>query len=350
MLTERQIEEVRENLDKAQNPVFFYDNDVDGLCSYLILRRYLGRGKGVAVKSYPDLGVQYAAKVKEWNADYVFILDKPLISLDFIQEIDKMQVPIIWIDHHDIEGQKPIPTEVNISIYNPSKNSGKNKSSEPVTYISYKIAHRKEDVWLAIMGCIADHYIPSFAKEFAKNFPDFWGKVKTPFDAYYKTEIGKLAQALSFGIKDSISHVVALQNFIIGCKGPQDVMAELEGNKPLRARYAEIRKKYDVLLEEAEKDKEGSLIFFEYSGDLSISSDLSNELAYKNPGKYIAVAFKKGIKSNVSLRGKNIKKLLEELLPSFKDSSGGGHPDAVGARIGTADLQRFKEALKEKIK
>lgn len=32
MLTEKQISEIREHLEKAQNPLFFFDND-DGLCS-----------------------------------------------------------------------------------------------------------------------------------------------------------------------------------------------------------------------------------------------------------------------------------------------------------------------------
>ena len=80
MLNEKQITEIREHLEKAQNPLFFYDNDCDGLCSFLILRRFLGRGKGVAVRSFPELNAKYARKAKELGADYIFVLDKPLIS------------------------------------------------------------------------------------------------------------------------------------------------------------------------------------------------------------------------------------------------------------------------------
>ena len=75
MLTEKQNSEIKEHLEKAQNPVFFFDNDPDGLCSFLLLRRYLGRGKGVAVRSFPDLTVDYFRKIKELEADYVFIID-----------------------------------------------------------------------------------------------------------------------------------------------------------------------------------------------------------------------------------------------------------------------------------
>ena len=80
MLTEKELKEIREHLDRAQNPVFFVDNDNDGLCSFLILQRYSEKGKGVAVKSYPALDSEYFRKVEELNADYVFILDKAIVS------------------------------------------------------------------------------------------------------------------------------------------------------------------------------------------------------------------------------------------------------------------------------
>jgi len=45
MLTETQINEIKEHLEKAQNPLFFFDNDNDGLASFLLLRRYIDRGR-----------------------------------------------------------------------------------------------------------------------------------------------------------------------------------------------------------------------------------------------------------------------------------------------------------------
>lgn len=62
MLTTKQVNEIIEHLEKAQNPIFFYDNDADGLCSFLLLNRFLQRGKGVAVKSYPSMDVSYFKK------------------------------------------------------------------------------------------------------------------------------------------------------------------------------------------------------------------------------------------------------------------------------------------------
>ncbi|MEK6850471.1 MAG: DHH family phosphoesterase [Nanoarchaeota archaeon] len=350
MLTEKQMDEIREHLSKAQNPLFFYDNDVDGLCSFLILRRFLGRGKGVAVKSYPDLNVQYARRVQELNADYVFVLDKPLISKEFIEEIDKMQIPMVWIDHHDVEGND-IHKKDNLFVYNSAKNLGKSKSFEPTTCLVYKLNERKEDMWLAVMGCIADHYTPDFISDFEKEYPEFFSKrkVKGPFEIYYTTEIGKIAQALSFGLKDSITHVVQMQNFLISCKGPGDVFQEIENNSNFRKRYLEIKNKYDSLIEKGKKEVFGNLVFFDYTGDLSISAELANELCYLYPEKYVVTAFIKGGITNISLRGKNVKDLLEKLLKQFEGASGGGHEDAAGARIKTSDLARFRESMEKEV-
>src|SRR3989344_9231832 len=100
MLNAKQAEEIKEHLEKAQNPVFYYDNDADGLCSFLILRRALGRGKGVVIRSYPGLDKGYARKAEELGADYVFVLDKPELTREFVEEINKMGLPLVWIEHH----------------------------------------------------------------------------------------------------------------------------------------------------------------------------------------------------------------------------------------------------------
>ena len=203
---------------------------------------------------------------------------------------------------------------------------------------------RKEDLWIAVAGCVADHYLPDYIGEFEERYPEFWGKeIKKPFDAYYKTEIGKIAISFNFGLKDSTSHVVEMQNFLIGCKGADCVFEEKKENKHFREKYNEVRKKYCELLERAKMNAKGKSLFFEYGGELSISSDLANELIYLYPKKYIAIAYKKGSLTNISMRGNNVRKILENILKNLENATGGGHKDAVGARIRSEDLEKFKE-------
>lgn len=347
MLTEKQVLEIREHLEKAQNPVFFYDNDADGLSSFLILRRFLGRGKGVVVRSFPDLNSSYARKAEELKADYVFILDKPVISREFVEEIGGLNLPIVWIDHHNVMPDGFTDGFKNFYEYNSSKSG--NLKAEPVTYLCYKVAAKKEDAWLGVIGCVADHFLPDFSEEFEKEYPDYWKKgIKDPFEAYFGTEIGKIARAFNFGLKDSITNVVRMQNYLITCKSPGEVLADNGGNFALRKKYSEISKKYDALLKKVKQNDDGKVIFFEYSGETSMSSDLANELSFLYPKKYIVVCYRNGGQVNVSMRGKNVKKLLEEVLKEI-EGTGGGHEDAVGARVSGKDLAKFKDLLEKKI-
>ncbi|MDO8460720.1 MAG: DHHA1 domain-containing protein [Nanoarchaeota archaeon] len=348
MFTPIQVEEIKEHLEKAQNPIFYYDNDADGLCSFVIFRRFLGRGKGVAVRSFPDLNGSYARKAQELGADYVFVLDKPVLSKEFVEEIDRLQLPLVWIDHHQMPIQEFEKEFTQLYVYNPARNKGEEMSSEPITYWAYKLTRRKEDLWLAIMGCVADHYLPDFASEFEKEYPEFWGPVRDPFDAYYRTEIGRTAVALNFGLKDSVTHVVQLQNFLISCKGPGDVLQETPSNYAFRKKYSDVKKKYDDLIKKAKQGISGSVIFFEYGGELSISSDIANELSYFYPNRYIVVAYRKDAILNISIRGKNVKQILENVFKEV-EGSGGGHDDAVGARINSENLEKFKETFEREI-
>jgi single-stranded DNA-specific DHH superfamily exonuclease len=351
MFTEKQTEEIKEHLEKAQNPLFYYDNDADGLCAFLILRRALGKGKGVAIRSYPELNGSYAKKAQELNADYVFVLDKPVIAKDFVEEIDKLGLPLVWIDHHDMPKHDFESDFENLCIYNVARNKGKDKSDEPVTYLAYEIAKRKEDLWLAVAGCISDHYLPKFVSEFEGHYKEFWAKnVKKPFDALYRTEIGRIAMALNFGLKDSTTHIVQMQNYLIGCNGPQDVFLEVNANRSFRMKFEEIKKKYDELVERARESVQGKTIFFEYAGDLSISSLIANEVSYYNPGKYVVIAYKKEGVANLSIRGKKVREILNSVLREFEGATGGGHEDAVGARIKIDDLARFKEVFEREVK
>lgn len=348
MLTKKQLSEIREHLEKAQNPIFLYDNDVDGLSSYIILRKFSGKGKGVAVKSHPNIDVNYAKRVQELGGDYVFVLDRHSLGNDFVNEVSMLQIPIVWIDHHDVSNEKFSYSMLH--RYNPMKN--KKKSAEPTTYLCYSATQRKEDIWLVVIGSIADHYMPDkkIVNEFVERYPNLWGKdIKEPFQALYSTGIGRIARSMSFGLKDSVSHVVELQNFLINCDGPYRVENELDTNSAFALKYKEIIKKYSALIEDAKKKGEEKLIFYNYSGQLSISSDLSNELSYLFPKSYVCVCYSSGPITNVSFRGDNVKKILSEILPLLDGATGGGHRDAVGARINTLDLDKFRREIENRI-
>ena len=344
MLTEKQIREIREHLEKAQNPLFFFDNDNDGLISFLLLRRFIDRGRGVAIKSFPELNVSYYRKVSELKPDYVFILDKPVVSADFLEKLKQDNIPVVWIDHHQVEE----PVYGGVNYYNPFLND---KSNEPVSFLCYKITGRKEDIWLAVIGCVSDSYIPDFYDEFLKKYPELGKKnPKSAFDILYKTEIGRIARVLDFSLKDTTTNVVNMMKFMMRSNSPIDILQVDIKTKQILKRYNEINSKYQALVEKAREGAWKKVVYFQYGGTLSLSANLANLLSYEFPDKVIVVVFINGDIANISLRGgKDTRELTLKAIEGIEGATGGGHKFATGAKMSVSYLPKFKEKIEELI-
>ncbi len=342
MLSQKQFEEIRDYLERAQNPVFFFDNDVDGLASFLLLRRFCDKGKGIAIKSFPQLNVAYARKLEEFKPDYIFVLDKPLIDKEFRDEAHQRNIPIIWIDHH------PVPeyhNEEGIHYFNPLLNDA--KSNFPTSYLCYKVVKKKEDEWIALMGCLSDWFIPEFAEDFAKEYSDLFTFTQNPARALYETDLGKIIKMLNFALKDRTSNVVKMLKNLLTIKSPREILDVTPKTASIHRRYKQIGRRYEKIIERAKELAKihRKLLFFQYGGDLSLSSEISNELIYRFPDRIIVVAYIRGSKANISIRGNiNIRDLTTKALENI-ESTCGGHEKACGATAQVEDLPRFRENL-----
>src|SRR3989344_5908231 len=344
MLTRKQVKEIKEHLSKAQNPLFFFDNDQDGLCSFLLFQRYIGRGKGVSVKSFPDLSAEYFRKVHELKADYIFILDKPVVSNEFFLEAEKVNIPVVWIDHHIMEKNKQNSVPNFVNYYNPTQN--RKKTDEPVTALCYQVTNKQDDLWIAVAGCISDRHIPSFYKKFEKKYPDLAIKSKEAADVFYKSQIGKITKILGFGLKDSTSNVVSMIRFLLKVKNPDEILEENSKNYAMHHRFEQVESKYQKTLKKAifvGENNPGKSLFFQYGGDLSMSGDLSNELIYTFTEKIIVVIYMKGAKANISVRGKKARTVFLKAIEDLEGATGGGHEVAVGGKMKIEDIKRFRE-------
>ena len=358
MLTDNQIKEIREHLNNAQNPVFFFDNDPDGLCSFLLLQRYIERGKGVAVKSYPEMNASYFRKVSELKADYVFILDKPVVGIDFFSEAAEKNIPVVWIDHHDnshsTASANVLELPENVYYYNPIFNTP--SSSEPTTSLCYQViseGRKKEDLWVAVVGCVADWNVPNFYKHLKDTYPELYINASEAPEILFNSEIGKIVRMLSFGLKDSTTNVVNMLKYLMKVKSPQDILVENAKNRAMHEKFENINKKYLKFFEKAREIGNSlgkrKMLFFQYGGDLSISSDISNELRYNFPNKVIVVAYMKGAKANISVRGDKIRAATLRAISELEGATAGGHEDATGAKVNIEDLEKFRERLEREI-
>lgn len=339
MISKSQILEIREKLEASQNPLFFYDNDCDGLCSFLILRRALNRGKGVTIKSFPDLKAQYCRKIDELNPDTIVILDKAELSQEFADYAEEKDIPIIWIDHHETKTPKET---IKKTFYYTS-----HPSAEPTSYIAQKIFNRQDDIWLSLLGCIADVYLPEFAKKFSADNPELLPPNLDAFTALQSTTLGKIARKLNFGLMNSTTSILILTKYLFKANSPYDILEENQSTREFHKRVNQLEKFFNKQIEKAESQiKENSkLLFFTYSGNTSMSSEISNQLSFRHKDKLIVVAFLRPEKANISIRGKNALKITKLATKDILGATGGGHEEATGAMVPILDFEKFKENI-----
>ncbi|MBU2589260.1 MAG: hypothetical protein KKA65_04670 [Nanoarchaeota archaeon] len=341
MITDDKIKEIRKLLNDSENPLFFFDDDSDGVCSYLLLKKYINRGKGIIVKSSPTLNRSFARKVQEYHPDRVFVLDKPGIEQEFV---DDSKVQVVWIDHHplcEIEG---------VHYFNPLFEDP--KDNRPTSYWCYKVANQNR--WLAMCGIIGDWFIPEFMDDFMKKYPDLVPEAKNPGQVLFETDFGKLVRIINFMLKGKMSDVKKSISVLEKIETPYEILnQETPKGKFLYKNYEKINKTYIRLYDEAVKAGEGKdYLFFTYPiTKISVSGDLANELLHNFPEKLILIGREKESEVVISVRGMkfDLPKIIGEALEGL-EGYGGGHKHAAGGCISKKDFNVFISRLKKKIK
>lgn len=347
-LSEQQIQEIRTILQHAKKPLFFFDDDPDGLSSFLLLYRFLKEGTGVVVKSSPKLGPQYLKKVEEIMPDVIVILDKPMVDQDFLDGARNICKPtILWIDHHQ-------PQEMyGVKYYNPRCSN--DTDNRPTNYWCWQVVKEEHpgDMWIAMAGCIADWFLPEFTAEFCEKYPTLMKEpVKTVEEALYTTKIGRVARVFSFIQKGSIKQTMGCIKILTRVEAPDDFLEQKTSQgKYLWKWFSSVNGEYQELLRGVEPPND-SLLFFHYTEDkMSFTSDISNELLYKYPDKTILVCREKGDELKCSVRDtkRALPAAIEKALAGLH-GYGGGHTHACGMCVATADFEVFLERFKKELK
>src|SRR3989338_5534081 len=341
MLTPKEVQFVREELASAKNPLFFYDDDADGLASFLILYRIHREGKGAILKTSSILDERSLRKVEELNPDKIFVLDIPVISQEFI---DQAKRPIFWIDHH-----QPL-SRTNVHYYNPRIKDP--DAYIPTTRMAWQISQAHEDLWIATIGCLADWHMPDFIDEFIAKYPHFLSQKTDLPTVVFKEPVSRLIKMLFFILKGPTSEIHKSIKILTKIKSPDEIFQQqTTKGKFIYKRFENINKKYEVLLDEAKKQVTRSKLFlFIYTEkQWSFTTNLANELTALYPKKVIVIARKKSGEMKCSIRAQTpISQALEQALVGI-NGRGGGHPTACGAVIKEEDWQQFVAQFKREI-
>ena len=341
-MKEKELKEIRKILEESENPLYFYDDDTDGLCSYLLLKKKYEKGKGICVKGSPVLDEKFVRKVNEIMPDKVIILDMPIVTQDFI---DKVNVPIIWIDHHEIQERE------GVKIYNPRK--WDKEDNRPTAYWCYRIV--EENLWIGMIGTVGDWYLPKeYLGKFRKDHGLLKEDVKEPGEALFNTEFGKLVRIFNFVLKESVTNVKNVVSVLLKIEDPFDILeGKTSKGRFVYKMYEKINKGYDELLEKAlDEIKDEKVIVFIYSAKkTTFTGDLGNELLYKFPDRLIIIGRVKEDRVMFSLRsGKYKVSPLVKKAVSKVEGHGGGHLYSCGANIAKEDYVKFIEEIKKGVK
>ena len=349
----RQLEKVKEELDNCERPLFFFDDDPDGLSSFLQLYRYKNAGKGVVVKVHPVLDETFLNTVKDYGPDKIFILDIPKVSEEFLK---KLKRPIVYIDHHSI-AQHEID---NYTYFNPHIYD--EDDARCVSYWCHEIvnlennneedeANQDKDLWIAMVGCVGDWFLPDFKDKFSERYPKLLDKnINKPEDALFNSKLGKLARIFSFILKGQHKNAVACVKVLTRINDPNDILEQASSQgKFVYRRFEKINKHYEDLINSAtEKVPSGPVLEFLYTEkQWSFTSDLSNELLYKYHDKIIMVCREKSAEFRCSIRSTK-HKLPDRINKALTglDGYGGGHQLACGACIKSHHFKKFLERFK----
>ena len=342
-LTKKEIETIQHELETAKDPLYFFHDDPDGLCSFLLFYRRIKEGKGIVVKTRPNIDSKFIHKVQEYSPDKIFVLDIASMEQEFV---DSVKRPIIWLDHHGTQ-------QINgVKYFNPRKHDQEN--NVPVSSMCYDVV--LQDLWIAMIGAVGDWTLPHFTDQFRKEYPDLLPEgITRPEDALFASPLGTLVRIFSFILKGTTRDAMKYVKVLTRISDPHEILEKksAQGNY-IYKRYELINKPYQALLSDIKKDVgEEKIIIYTYpESKMSFTGDVTNELLYLYPDKIILVGRESSGQMKCSIRSPKNLPILSALQTTLLDFNGygGGHENACGAVLEKEDFKAFLDQFKENLK
>jgi RecJ-like exonuclease len=309
----------------------FTHSDCDGICS-----------GAIALSKFPKAGVFFTKPVSlledliECDGDTIIISD---IAIDFKQREQIFNIlskarEVLFFDHH------PIPETLEERMRNTFAVFSHNTevSSSELIYRHFKNKIPKERVWLGLYGAIADY---SDNTKFFNEYIKFWDKRTIYFEA----------SVLALGIKnpefESYDAKRRIVKALASGQNPSDLKDIVESAKTAAKRefelYNDIKDNFQTYSNIAYvKD----LPYFGFRGPTALFAATAS-------GKKIGLCIhSRRNHIDVTLRTTSglILNELAQRAAQTVGGSGGGHPQAAGARIPSDRLRDFLKELDKLMK
>lgn len=182
-------EQARDLILAAKRPIVFFDDDADGVASFLVTQRVLGMTFYAPVKKRPNLGSTLAGIATQLAADLKIVLDVAELEDEFLEPAPKT----VWVDHHDAQDPRG-------AVYVNPKTRG--EESVPTSVLVRDLLGGP--AWIAAVGSVADYHVPAFIEEVRDAYPSLVPAFESVEDLVFSSPLGELALIFETCVKGTV--------------------------------------------------------------------------------------------------------------------------------------------------
>jgi single-stranded DNA-specific DHH superfamily exonuclease len=334
-----------ETIDSKDNVVIVFHNDADGICSAVLMKKFLVTKEiePYLISQPMPVDENLIDKIKLSVPDKIIFLDLAIDQHAEVLKELKSIAKLAIIDHHQIQENM---NKKGIIHYNPR--FAKADIYQSCGYLVYKILSEIMDMnkylWLAAIAMTGDYDL--------KDSEDLVAKVRKNLNVkdLYKSDIGRVVDMISSARATKKISSEEMADIIYNAEDLNDVL----DNRKLLESYKIISSEINGVLIDAEtnSEKTNNMILYGLKTDYNIKSQVATELSRKYPDKLVVIYQKKGAKIKISARNQTVRfdvcNTLRKAVKGLK-AHAGGHENAGGGTVASKDWLEFKDKLKELI-
>ena len=329
---EKKVLEYLKNIKEKDGVIIVYNNDLDGMCSCVIVKKYLRKiGNEPYIISQPmPPDKNLIKKMQTGVPNKIIFLDMAIDQCSSVIQKIKGIADILIIDHHLISQNL---NSKGVIHYNPRLKDPKLYQS--TSYLAYKIVSKLNGIenidWIGALGAIADYDL--------SNSQDLIKEAQKNHDLKKLHKIVAVLDSLKATRTMTCDQIV---DVLMALKEPEKI---LETSEFLKS-YEEIENEKNNIMSNAQSEAKilGDVVLYEISSKYNLRSEISTRLAEKHKNKFVIIYEKIGKKINASVRNQSKKYNVDKILKKASqhlNASAGGHEAAGGVTIDEKDWNQL---------
>ncbi|MBR9678449.1 MAG: DHH family phosphoesterase [Nanoarchaeota archaeon] len=334
---------IEEFIKNGKNAVIIHHNDVDGICSAFLTKKWAEKKfeKIEVMSSHPGkpfLVPKLYEQVVKAEPDFAIFVDMAVDQdPEPIKRLSK-KIKVIIIDHHLVNKDLNCERIVHVNHHLDGI-----KKYTPASKMCYDLFEGEN--WVAAVGVIADSGAKQWIK-FIRNVNQEYGTSGTDFES----SLGMIANVInSLRVKGNMFWTRLALEVLETAKTPFDIINQkTSAAKEAWQIYEKVNKKIQKLVNDFpdKADVRGDLAFYEigkgfYGGTIATIlskkyGDMTIIIVQKDKSDTVFLNFRRNDKKV------DVSSLVQEATLGMDKASGGGHVAAAGGTLQKKDYETFK--------